>query len=331
MDLVVTSGKPRKIDGEGKGFEFFEDVPTPDHLDPRAAGGTELMYAELMARLPDGLKDKCQIIPSRVRELDGRPAILWLHDLYNDPECNHLADKNLIKRFERFVFVSHIQMQAFMMAYGLDPNKCIVMRNAIRPFSHHDKPTDRVNLIYHTTPHRGLELLIPIFEQLCKHIEPGTVHLDIYSSFKAYGWEHRDAPYLHLFAKAKEHPDMTYHGFRSNDEVREALTKAHIFAYPSIWPETSCISAIEAAAAGCEVICPSFGALPETMAGFGTMYHWLSNVQSHARQFYNILHQSVNNDHRAQEARWNFQSTYFNSAYNWDTRIDEWTQLIESV
>ena len=39
---------------------------------------------------------------------------------------------------------------------------------------------------------------------------------------------------------------MTYHGFKPNDVVRKALSEAHIFAYPSIWVETSCISAIEA-------------------------------------------------------------------------------------
>ncbi len=329
MELVVTKGEPRRVEGTEDGFEFSEAQPATDDQDSTAAGGTELMMNELMRRLPEDIKQKCQIIPSRVRELDGRPAILWLHDLYNDPEVQHLRDPESVAKFSRFVFVSHLQMQAYMMAFGLDPNKCIVMRNAILPFAEHVKPSGVVNLIYHTTPHRGLEILVPVFEELVNHVE--NVHLDIYSSFKAYGWEHRDEPYQELFMRAEAHPKMTYHGFKPNDEVRAALTKAHIFAYPSIWPETSCIAAIEAAAAGCEVVAPAFAALPETMAGFGTMYHWLSNAQDHAQQFFNILLQSCRTDYMAQEKRWQFQSTYFNSVYNWDTRADEWIQLIDSV
>lgn len=59
-----------------------------------AKGGTELMYHELMARLDPKFSEKFNIILSRVRPefFDGRPTILWLHDLPEDPESQHLRD-----------------------------------------------------------------------------------------------------------------------------------------------------------------------------------------------------------------------------------------------
>lgn len=334
-NLIITDEKGKSVNGEGKGFEFFEDQPVTDDQVRQAFGGTELMYNELMERLPEDLKEQFQIIPSRVRELDGRPAILWLHDLFNDPEVHHLGDPESLNRFERFVFVSYMQMQPYQMTYQfMDHNRCVVLRNAIEPFERHEKPEDCINLIYHTTPHRGLEILVPVFEELDKRFPEKNLHLDVFSSFAAYGWEQRDEPYQELFERCRNHPNISYHGFQHNHIVREALKDAHIFAYPSIWPETSCIAAIEAAAAGCEVVCPGLGALPETMAGFATMYQFNTNPQRHAEQFFDVLASLINQPRENTENRdykLNFQATYFNSLYNWDARANEWIAFLRSV
>ena len=93
-----------------------------------------------------------------------------------------------------------------------------------------------------------------------------NVHLDVFSSFNAYGWAERDEPYQELFDKIEAHPQMTYHGFKPNNIVRNALQKAHIFAYPSIWMETSCIALMEAMSAGLMCVHPNLAALPETAA-----------------------------------------------------------------
>ena len=95
-----------------------------------------------------------------------------------------------------------------------------------------------MRLIYHTTPHRGLDVLMRAFAKIYERYE-GKVHLDVYSSFAVYGWKQRDAPFEHLFETCRRHAGCTYHGAVSNGEVREALTRAHVFAYPSTWMEKS--------------------------------------------------------------------------------------------
>ena len=79
----------------------------------KAIGGTELMrnwlFTELDKREP-GIRDKFQFISTRVRKLEpDKQRILWIHDLANDPEVQHLKDKENWKQFERVVFVSHWQ------------------------------------------------------------------------------------------------------------------------------------------------------------------------------------------------------------------------------
>jgi glycosyltransferase involved in cell wall biosynthesis len=294
-------------------------------------GGTEMMYDRLMEKLSDETKDEFNIICSRVRQVDSsKKNILWLHDTWDDPESQHLKKKSSIDRFEKLVFVSNYQLSTYNLGLDVPYNKSVVLQNAIVPIEHHEKPKDKINIIYHTTPHRGLELLIPVCEFLAK--EKIDFHLDVYSSFAAYGWPARDEPYLGVFEKIKNHPNMTYHGFQPNSVIREALKKAHIYAYPSIWPETSAISVIEAMSAGCNVVCPNLAALPETCANFGIMYNWSEHTNEHANRFAGVLSMVIRQYWAGfNQERLKFQKIYFDTFYNWDMRTNQWTDFLDSL
>lgn len=293
-----------------------------------ANGGTELMRRWLEAEVDGELLSQVNIIPSRVRDnIDPiLPNILWLHDTWDDPENEHLKDPKSVQRFAAFVFVSNYQMGQYQVAFNLPPSKCIVLRNAIYPIESHTKNTEgTINLIYHTTPHRGLELLEPAVEYITSNFD-FDIHLDVYSSFKAYGWEQRDQPYQKLFDRIDNHPNMTYHGFQRNDVIRKALQSAHIFAYPCIWPETSCIAMIEAMSAGCLTICPEFGALPETTGSTGVTYPYTDDPHTHVNIFSSNLINVLNNYE-------NFPSVgaiknYADSIYGWERRKIEWEQFL---
>jgi len=296
-------------------------------------GGTEQMVAGLRQRLPADLLDKFNIICSRVREesiVPNKKNILWLHDTWDDPESEHLKDPKSLARFEKLIFVSNYQQATYNMGLGVPYDKGIVMQNAIVPFEAHEKPKGTINLIYHTTPHRGLELLIPV----CEFLERQGVdfHLDVYSSFKIYGWEQRDQPYLNLFDRIRNSGKMTYHGFQPNSVIREALKKAHIYAYPNIWPETSAISVLEAMSAGCNVVCPNFAALPETCANFGVMYPWNEDHNKHANMFAGVLSMVIQEYWAPfNQDRLKFQKIYFDTFYGWDSRASQWRDFLTSL
>jgi glycosyltransferase involved in cell wall biosynthesis len=296
-------------------------------------GGTEQMFEGLMARLPTELTDQFNIICSRVREDNvstTKKNILWLHDTFDDPESQHLKDAKSLDRFERLVFVSHYQQSTYNLGLGVPYDKGIVLQNAIVPIEPHEKPKGTINVIYHTTPHRGLELLVPVAEFLA---DRGVdFHLDVYSSFGIYGWPARDEPYKELFERIKRNGKMTYHGWQPNSVIREALKKAHIYAYPSIWPETSGISVIEAMSAGCNVICPTLAALPETCANFAVQYGWTENNNKHANMFAGILTMVIKDywaEHNQERLR--FQKAYFDNFYNWDIRAAQWRDFLSSM
>jgi glycosyltransferase involved in cell wall biosynthesis len=296
-----------------------------------ARGGTELMAYALQERLDPALLDKFQIIPSRVRELDpNRKRILWLHDLPGDPESEHLHNGGYNK-FERLVFVSNWQMQKYIEHYGIPWYKCIVMRNAIVPIDREENldPEAPIRLIYHTTPHRGLDILASVFEKLA---EDHNVHLDVFSSFGVYGWQERDAPYEGIFEFFRNHPKSTYHGAQPNEVVKAALSKADIFAYPNTWLETSCISLIEAMSAGTLAVHPNYGALYETAAGWTSMYQYRDNKRDHAQVFYDQLRSSIDLVRTPifQDHLFN-QKMYIDRLYNWDVRAAHWDIFLKGL
>ena len=304
-----------------------------NELNLKARGGTELMQERLAASMPTELLSKFQIIPSRVRDLEpDKKAILWLHDLPGDPESQHLKDPELRKRFSKIVAVSDWQMQMYNMILGVPYRESVVIKNAIHPIEIKEKSYDgTVRIIYHTTPHRGLEILVPVFEKLCERYE--NIELDVFSSFSIYGWEQRDEPYRELFERCKTHAKINYHGAVSNERVREELKRSHIFAYPSIWPETSCLAAIEAMSAKNIVVCPNYAALPETCAGFANMYQWSEDNNEHANRFYKVMVASIEELTKKglDENRLSFQKNYYDNVYSWEVRKDQWGALLVSL
>jgi glycosyltransferase involved in cell wall biosynthesis len=311
------SGNTFNIDGTAKG----------------AMGGTELMMAGLKKYVDPALLDKFQIIASRVSELDpNKKAIFWAHDLAMDPAVAKFKDAEFRKQFAQLIFVSNYQFQSYNQLLGVPYQKSLIMRNAIEPIMDIDKPNpkDRINLIYHTTPHRGLELLLPVFEELLKQFP--QLHLDVYSSFRLYNWPERDVPYQFLFDKCREHPNITYHGAVANDEIRKALGKAHIFAYPSIWPETSCLAAIEAMSANVVVVCPDLAALCETVGDFGYCYRWDEDPQTHLNRFYATTLAAINNlDSQSTKNLLLNAKGRTDVVFNWEARGKQWTTLLENL
>ena len=302
-----------------------------------AMGGTELLGTALHSRLDQELLKDFQIILSRPshHELDeSKIRICWLHDLPGDPESDFLSNKSNHDNFHMYVFVSNWQMQGYINHYGLPWSKCAVLENAIVPIEAHTKPDpkEQINLIYFSTPHRGLDILVTVFEELVKHVD--NIHLDVYSSFELYGWAERDKPFEPLYDVIRNHENMTYHSSVSNEEIREALKKAHILAYPSTWLETSCLVLIEAMSAGLVPVHPNYGALYETAAGNTCMYQYNEVKNRHASVFFGVL-KSIIESYRAEPdfttAKCATGKSFADIQFAWDQRQVEWSTLLSGL
>lgn len=305
-----------------------------NEISKNANGGTEIAKRMLGDMIEPSLLEEFQIVCSRQRDFDWEKIrIFWCHDLPEDPESEKFKDKDFLNSFHKFVFISDWQYQRYQLVHNLPyDNKSIVLESGIKPAPESclQKENDVIRLVYTSTPQRGLEILIPVFKYLAERHE--NIHLDVFSSFKIYGWDEMDKQFEPLYDEIRNDPRMTYHGFVSNEELKEHLNKSHIFAYPSTWIETSCRAMLEAMSAGLVCVHPNYGALPETSGGLNIMYQGSSDKGNHANAFVNNLNAAIefvkSNNHISMI---NFNKTYVDSRYNIVRVKNMWELMMKNL
>ncbi len=106
----------------------------------------------------------------------------------------------------------------------------------------------------------------------------------------------------------------------------------YIFAHTSIWPETSCIAAIESMAAGCEVVTTNLGALYETCAPFGTFVNFDRNFDNLEKRYSKALLNSIKNYWSDENQRkLKLQRETINETYSWNKRSFEWKNFLNEA
>ena len=106
----------------------------------------------------------------------------------------------------------------------------------------------------------------------------------------------------------------------------------HIFAYPSIWPETSCVAAIESMAAGCETITTNLGALYETCSPFGVFINFDRDFNNLEKKYSKVLIHNIKNYWSDKNQNMlKLQRETINETYSWDVRSLEWKNFFDEI
>ncbi|HIN07503.1 MAG TPA: glycosyltransferase family 1 protein, partial [Pelagibacteraceae bacterium] len=302
-----------------------------DHTRPvlfnESFGGSENQLRLLLKYLPDeSFKNINLILNNANHDLIEKDKInvLWMHHFVNQKEAENLGSKDFVDKLDWIVFNSNWNFEKYVYQFKVPESKSVVIKNAIEKIDFQEKPKDKINLIYHTTPWRGLVHLLKVF----KNLNLKNVELNICSSTKIYGKKFDDnlgKTYVNIFNECKNTKNVNYFGFIDNKKIIKLLKKMHIFTHPSIWPETSCIAAIESMAAGCEVVTTNLGALYETCSPFGTFVNFDRNFDNLEKRYSKVLSSSIKNYWSdGNQNKLKLQRETINATYSWDIRSVEW-------
>jgi protein O-GlcNAc transferase len=188
---------------------------------------------------------------------------LWTgHDIDQVPS-KILKDEKVKEMIDLFLFVSDWQRIRYIEEYKIKYQKTLILRNGIgKPFEKYlNMSTNKIknSMTYCSIPWRGLDLLAPIFKEIKEKHDDAT--LNIYSGMNIYHQTENTG----LYDDFKEIKSVNCSYGISQTKLAEELYKIEYLTYPNIFPETSCITVLQAMAVGCLVITSNLGALMETM------------------------------------------------------------------
>jgi len=225
----------------------------------------------ISSRQPEILTSSYHGYPPKVT---AKVRILWVHDVHCGPPTPVLEQALL--RADRIFCLSEWHKKFFLETYpALDPATVVVTRNSVdlarfAPGQIVRKQGNR--LIYASSPDRGLLRLVELFPAIRTRVPDAELH--VYYGFDT--WElmairngnnaqrEQITAYRQLLERYKD-AGITYHGRVNQKELAEAFIASKVWPYPTWFSETSCITAMEAQAAGCVPVATLRAALGETV------------------------------------------------------------------
>lgn len=298
-------------------------------------GGTEILMDGLIKNTKILEYDNINIIISNPlidKVQYTKHNLWWQHLSYSDDSLLNLNSSNFIKNTQSQVYISHWQYEKFRYIFNVPTDNAYIIKNAIPNIEFIKKEkSKKIKLIYTSALYRGLDILLDCIE----YLDRDDIELDVYSSTLLYGTNYAkfyEGVWDHIVDRAKNMKNVNYIGYVKNSEIHKALQDAHIFAYPSIFEETSCLSMIEAAAAGCSLLVTDLGALYETGSEYANFIPFQSSkelmIKKYSKGISDLVDKywSISNQEHIKK-----QSEFYNSFYSWEKRSKEWNELFEKI
>jgi len=301
-------------------------------------GGTELQFEFLRKHVDPSILNQveiCTSIPEKTPLHPNKVNILWQKNSYDQPNlAPWFQDKSNHNKYDWYVFNSHWTYEKFRTYFHLPTERCVVIKNGvekIEPIQTTYKKGEPIKIIHQNTPWRGLNVLLGAM-QLVKN---PLITLDVYSSTEVYGkdfYEQNDRYYQTLYEQADAIPNVNYIGYKPNEYIRENLKNYRMYAYPSTFEETSCISLLECMAAGLYCITTDLGALFETGAEFPIYIPYTDNYRILANKFAKAIEAAAKSlEQEEVNEHLKFQIKYTNKYYNWDKQGIAWTRFLQGA
>jgi glycosyltransferase involved in cell wall biosynthesis len=309
-------------------------------------GGTEFMVKNFKERvmplIPKIKKYNCIVLPGIIYDeynnyiKSEKQIIIWIHNLVEQFISNDVAGDNMIykylntiefvKKIKYLIVVSEYAKQEILESTMLDESQVVVIHNAIKPVfndTNRFKNVKDIKIIHTSHSGRGFEILA----RSLKYIDH-NFRLNIYNDINPDIY--KVSPFFKEIYKDKR---LFFYSKTPKKTVIDDLSKSHIFAYPSIYKETFCLSQVEAISSGCLPIYRNYGALKEVSLNAGISYNVEESLQldeEHVKIFASKLTSGIELI-KSNEFNITNISEEINQKFSWNKFKQSWINIHEKL
>jgi glycosyltransferase involved in cell wall biosynthesis len=209
--------------------------------------------------------------------LGAKLKVLWMHD--NHVGRPTMETSRALLAADLVIGVSNWHRNLLLQTYTfLDPERVIASRNAIDVDLYEpdvkNLPGKKQKLIYSSSPDRGLELAVELFKRVRAEVPDAELH--VFYGTTTIDLMIEQFPESEFTQKLREDRDrinslmsgvdgIHVRGRVSQAQLAKEFMEAKVLFYPTNFEESSCITAMEAQAAGCTPVTTRLAALEETV------------------------------------------------------------------
>ena len=242
-------------------------------------------------------------------------VFLWVHDIL--PFCirEGIYLQTHKTKFKTIIAVSNWQKNHIVQELKIPESMITVSRNAIMT-SRFSKNITKIpyRFISISDPSRGLDLLVENISTIKIKYPLTTLYIfaDIEKIKKSTLEKILNTDYIFLENRLKQ------------EEIAIELLKSDIFFYPCTFPETYCISVVEAMISKCLIVTTDYAGLGEIVKHKAiTVPHPISdNIDKLINKLYFVLERPDLKDHFIKKSYdWAYKQSYKNLAEEWIKNI----------
>ena len=196
--------------------------------------------------------------------------LLWAHDtVFHAYGSNGLNDVQILNKWNfkitSVVCLTEWHKQHISEKYPMITSKIVTINNGLNNelFSYPLNEKVPKSFVYSSCSERGLERLLVLWPKIIEKWPNATLKISSYNNFP------KDDSEVKMSEIMKEYPSIQHLGKLGRSDLYKLMATSEYWLYPSYWPETSCITALEMLRT--EVICVYYpvAGLTNTMQDFG--------------------------------------------------------------
>lgn len=254
------------------------------------------------------------------KDVNATKKYLWLHDIVEPAEYT----EERLARIDKILVLSQYHRENLPQ---LPDEKFFLTSNGV-DVSLFDQVVERdpFKLIYTSSYDRGLEQLLEMWGEIKKRIPQAT--LDVYYGWSNFDERNKDNPERKLWkekmVRLLGQEGVQELGRASHKGIAKAMLGANVWAYPTTWLETNCITGLKAQIAGAIPVVASHGALKETVF-YGEKVDANMKVPEGQKEWLDALEKVVYSSDKYDRLG---MMNDMRSRYSWQAIAQQWQQTI---